>query len=137
MDVAAFKQDDAPAHAFKLRERALANGENLVVHGHVLIGPDGEEGVVPTAVRARYVARDGARLFASTAVPCAMGMCGGPVVDENGDCVGMLEGIVPDDIIKGHSDAMTTTIAGAAAIIGAQELQLFLGDVERNIEEMR
>lgn len=137
LDVAAFALRDVP-YTLKLRGAPLENGEELCVAGHVLHGVDGADGVVPTTVHGRYVTRDGARGFAQTDSPCELGMCGGPVIDRHGECVGILEGVVPrvaENAVP-NSD-MHAKIAGCAAFIGAQELRLFLLDVEKALATPR
>ncbi len=129
LDIAAFPCDESGR---TLRDEPLADGEEVVVHGHVLLGTDGVDGVVPTTVPGMYVCRDGSRGFVKTEDECEMGMCGGPVLDGDGNIVGMLEGVVPRlrEGVKPDSE-MHARVAGTAVFIGAQEIDLFLVDVHK------
>lgn len=133
LDVACFAADgESSAGAFKLRTRELTDGEKVYIHGHVLRGVDGADGVVPTRIDGLFLATDGARAFARTEHKCELGMCGGPVLDADGLVVGMLEGVVPE--LTGDAQPKSKLhkkVSGSAAFITAQELCSFLQDVER------
>lgn len=132
LDIAAFACDKP---GLVLRDKPLEDGEELVVHGHTLLGIDGVDGVIPTAARGVFVCRDGTRGFVNTQKECEMGMCGGPVLDGNGNIVGMLEGVVPrlPDGTKPGSE-LHARVVGTAVFIGAQEIELFLGDVDKALK---
>jgi hypothetical protein len=64
------------------------------------------------------------RFFASTSEPLPEGLCGGPVLDKNGDVCGIVEGIVP----KSHSNA---ELAGSAAFMPNYIITPFIDFAER------
>jgi len=64
------------------------------------------------------------RFLASTTEPLPEGLCGGPVLDKNGDVCGIVEGIVP----KNHSNK---EIAGSAAFMPNFILTPFIDFAER------
>lgn len=137
-DVAAFcapANPDAPV--LPLADVTVSAGAPVAVHGHILLGDEGAGGVVPTVVEGEIITTDGPRAFIDTGKDaCEMGMCGGPVLTETGECAGILEGVVPrlGDGEEPLSD-LHARIAGSAAFIGADELRLFLADVERTIAQ--
>jgi predicted Rossmann-fold nucleotide-binding protein len=61
-----------------------------------------------------------------------MGMCGGPVFDGDGRVVGLLEGLVPR-LAEGEEPASEQhrRVAGQSVYVTAEELRLFVRDVER------
>ena len=66
------------------------------------------------------------RFFATTTEPLPEGLCGGPVLDKNGDVCGIVEGIVP----KSHSNK---DLAGSAAFMPNFVMAPFLDFAERFI----
>ena len=69
------------------------------------------------------------RFLATTAEPLSEGMCGCPVLDQDGDCCGTVEGIVP-------LDNPNKDIAGTAAFQPSYMMKLFVDFVERNLVEL-
>lgn len=63
------------------------------------------------------------RFLASTETPLPEGVCGGPVLDDNGRVCGIVEGIVPKD----HDDKR---LAGAASFIPYFQLKQFINFAE-------
>jgi len=102
-----------------------------VIHGHILRE---DESLEPALISGRFIGSDGARGFIRTDDTCEMGMCGGPVLDSDENVVGILEGVVPklEENESAKSD-MHRNIAGSAAFIGAQEIDLFLNDVHKSL----
>ena len=82
------------ATALTLDARELTEGEALEFHGHVG-NSDGGEALVPRVVSGAFLASSGVQCFARTAEELQTGMCGGPVMDGRGRCVGVVEGVVP------------------------------------------
>lgn len=68
------------------------------------------------------------RFFATTPEPLPEGLCGAPVLDENGDLCGAVEGIVPVD----HKN---TNLAGSAAFLPSFLVESFVDYVERYLLE--
>jgi len=68
------------------------------------------------------------RYLASTETPLPEGLCGGPVIDTDGNVCGIVEGIVPKD----HEDEK---MAGSASFIPNVRLREFTDFAERNILE--
>jgi hypothetical protein len=64
------------------------------------------------------------RFFATTPEPLPEGLCGGPVLDKNGDVCGIVEGIVP----KNHSNK---ELAGSAAFMPNYMMTPFIDFAER------
>lgn len=64
------------------------------------------------------------RFFASTPEPLPEGLCGGPVLDENDDACGIVEGIVPKD----HANK---ELAGSAAFMPNYIMTPFIDFAER------
>lgn len=97
--------------------------------------------LVPTTVRGRVLVRSGRQVFAQTDALLEMGMCGGPVLDEAGTCVGVVEGIVPvpggggvaaqQPPSSGLSDKARGVLGGAAVFVEVDELRVLLEEVEK------
>lgn len=68
------------------------------------------------------------RFFASTPKPLPEGLCGAPVLDEDGDLCGIVEGIVPVD----HKNE---ALAGCAAFLPSYVMKAFVDYVERGLVE--
>lgn len=64
------------------------------------------------------------RGFVLTDAPLADGVCGAPMVDlESGECVGLMEGVVPDKVPGMDPESeVHKIIAGSAAVIYGTEL---------------
>ena len=84
---------------------------------------------VPRDVEGLLKLRSDLQTFCRTAVVLEMGMCGGPVTNAVGECVGIVEGVVPSQLPPAASDAMKA-VAGHAVFIEAETLAEFVGDVE-------
>jgi hypothetical protein len=117
-------------------------GSDVSVHGHTLAGDagSGDEAVTPHLVRGRIALIDGeSRGFLDTCdEETVMGMCGGPVLDSAGECIGLLEGLVPH---LGANDKPLSSyhakIGGCSVYIRARELLPFIADVETEWERDR
>jgi len=68
------------------------------------------------------------RFFAATNEPLPEGLCGAPVLDDDGDMCGCVEGIVP----LTHEDKR---IAGNAAFMPSHVMRAFIDSVERGLLE--
>jgi hypothetical protein len=117
-------------------------GSEVVVHGHALQGDagSGEEIVVPQNIRGHVLSVDGeSRGFVNTGAELSvMGMCGGPIVNSDGTCIGLLEGLVPP--IQSDETPLSAyhgTIAGCSVYVRAQELLLFIAEIERELLTMK
>lgn len=77
----------------------------------------------PCIVPGRVLVRLPRQVFARTASVLEMGMCGGPVVDRDGACVGFTEGIVPANA-RGVSAAALAAIENCAVFVDAPRLAL-------------
>lgn len=118
----------------------------LVFHGHKVdpaaSSPESDPGLQrPHVVRGSFVTRRGLQLFARTDEVLSLGMCGGPVLDEQGKCVGMVEGIVPEDAgaeagtgagveAVGEDAEFVRSIRGMAAFASARDLLELVQEVD-------
>ena len=59
------------------------------------------------------------RVFAKPDIPLEMGLCGGPVLDKDGFCVGILEGVVnpPSDKQSPELSSFSQTHQGSALFV--------------------
>lgn len=88
----------------KLSRETAAEGAPLSFAGHFLkpsidqsTGADTSL-LIPQMIAGRVVARTPLQVFAKTDTILEMGMCGGAVIhEETGECVGIVEGIVPSN----------------------------------------
>jgi Trypsin-like peptidase domain len=120
-------------------EATDCDGSDVSVHGHTLAGDAGSgvEAVIPHWVRGRIALTDGeSRGFLDTGdEETVMGMCGGPVMNSSGECIGLLEGLVPH---LGVNDKLLSSfhakIGGCSVYIRARELLPFIADVETEWE---
>lgn len=136
-------------------------GAPLAFFGHVLRGAGGggggdDEGggelaLVPHHAHGRLLARSPRQTFARTpGEVLEMGMCGGPVVGDDGACVGLVEGVVPSPAPgagggggAGEAPAppgeetpqrkAARLLAGAAVLIDAPDVAGFVRAVERQL----
>jgi hypothetical protein len=100
-------------------------------------GREGEEVQIPHSAEGTVHVATSAKVFVRTEKQLPMGMCGGPVIDSQGFCVGMTEGVVnaPRDV-EGQSPTsdeftMLSALTGNAACITGPELARFVAEVER------
>jgi len=84
---------NATVNTLQLNMKNLEIGEILNIVGHNLESR-GEEVLVPTWSEGVLNLLNQKRGFAKTPKPLMMGMCGGPVLDSQNQCVGILEAIV-------------------------------------------
>jgi len=101
-------------------------GANTDFVGHFLVSGDNPQQIqVPQIVSGQVLGltADRQAAFASTEILLEMGMCGGPVLDPQGSCVGATEGIVS----KGGPEPLR----GCAALIPARVISQFLVEVEK------
>lgn len=132
--------DAGAAAAVALDDRELAEGEALAFHGHV--GADGDA-LVPRVVPGAFLASSGVQCFARTAEELQTGMCGGPVLDGRGRCVGVVEGVVPGGPAAdcdGSGDAppdvrqrAARLLRGAAVFIPARDVLYALAAAEARL----
>lgn len=121
-------------HVLSLSEGAPpdGHGEDVRILGHEIV----DDGAVVREFRVdgRVQLVDGpSRGFVETGdVGTVMGMCGGPVVGRDGAVVGLLEGLVPR-LAEGEEPASEQhrRIAGQSVYVTAEELRLFVLDVEK------
>jgi hypothetical protein len=100
-------------------------------------GKEGEEVQIPHSAEGTVHVATSTKMFVRTEKQLPMGMCGGPVIDSRGYCVGMTEGVVnaPRDV-EGQAPSsdeftMLSTLTGNAACITSSELARFMDEVER------
>jgi hypothetical protein len=124
----------------ELYDDILDDGERLIFHGHDVTGHVTEDGndkrkPYPKTVIGSFKGRGPVQCFGETEGYVVDGMCGGPVIladqrfkRDNLAC-GMLEGIVS----LSHP---VPPLRGLAAFVSAQELSLFLAQVEAGAPEV-
>lgn len=116
-------------------EVELRPDQQLTFHGHVLVPRvDDETGddtslQLPSTASGSFHVSNGPQTFCSTSRILEMGMCGGPVIDDaSGECVGVVEGIVPGDLGDDHPAA---SVRGDAAIVVANIVHEFVEQVAK------
>jgi len=76
--------------------------------------------------------------YISTPTPIQMGMCGGPVINKDGNCVGIIEAVVSQlkDSARTTPGAVEfySMIANNTVFIPSEELIQFILDVEERIK---
>jgi hypothetical protein len=148
LDVAAIVMDGAEEHTDVPRiplptgDAAEKVDDEVRIDGHSIDGAagSGDELVVPRSVFGRIALLESdARGFIDTGgVDTVMGMCGGPVINSSGVCVGLLEGLVPRLSEGGTAlSSYHATVAGKSVYVRASELVLFLSEVEAEWERAR
>jgi hypothetical protein len=81
---------------------------------------------VPYNIKGNLILASPDRFLASTETPLPEGVCGGPVIDNNGRVCGVVEGIIPTD----HKE---TELAGAASFIPYWRIKEFVDFAEREM----
>lgn len=79
------------------------------------------------------------RFFVDTgSIPSEMGMCGGPAlrVDDDTACIGLLEGLVPPELIEGEDEKKSSSahLRGKSVFISSSELMRFLEVLESQLQ---
>ena len=89
-----------------------------------------ESKLYPATVRGASLGGDNPRFVAATEAQLEMGMCGGPVLNSEGEVLGMVEGIVPES----HSQ-----LSGCAVCIDGAAVRSFVEETSQAIRmhEMR
>lgn len=156
LDVAAFMLEDSDGTAsriakdFGLKVLTLSDASHsaldrsdVIVAGHRLHGErgSGEECVERCTLAGRVSLMEESRGYVDTGLhESEMGMCGGPVVLSSNEtvCIGLLEGLVPR-LARGEEakHERHSQVAGHSVFISANELRLFLKDVETSVERKR
>ncbi|KAG2532244.1 hypothetical protein BBO99_00000398 [Phytophthora kernoviae] len=148
LDAKAVKDWEHVAHklgleALELRDEDCKEGEELFYSGHRQFKDEEEEGFqVPTAVEGHFVGRSkSGQEFAWSQELLEEGMCGGAVVGATGECVGIVEGIVPpranslddEDIEPPNHDReahaawqMREALAGHVAFVPSTDVRAFI-----------
>lgn len=170
-----------PLEELSLCASSPEEGAPLTVHGHVLQASQGgrkgqeqeqpqrgadasedttpdaldEDGhtLIPRSTRGHILVRSGRQVFAKTDTVLEMGMCGGPVLNEKGECVGVVEGVVPEAPTgksqavhtgkdkatngEGISDKARAILAGCAVFVEVPELQQLLEESRVRTARMR
>ena len=117
-------------------------GERLLFCGHELEEKEEEEDAEGgrnvrmrrADVAGAFLVASPAQAFATSATELRMGMCGGPVLNGGGDCVGVVEGVVPPQVgAPSATPTAASLLAGAAAYVPASDLVAFLRVVERQL----
>ncbi len=113
----------------QLRENRLQDDETCVIAGYqVEVGDNTEERSsrdedtrqqLPFVVRGACSARTPYQTFVITPELLNYGMCGSPVWDNNGLCIGMIEGIVPPGAPGGFK-----MLQGHACLIDSPEIEV-------------
>mmetsp|Transcript_8251 Transcript_8251/g.12508 ORF Transcript_8251/g.12508 Transcript_8251/m.12508 type:complete len:466 (-) Transcript_8251:144-1541(-) len=81
---------------------------------------------VPYNIKGNLIFASPDRFLAKTETPLPEGVCGGPVIDNNGNVCGVVEGIIPTD----HEE---TELAGAASFIPYFRIKQFVDFAEREM----
>ena len=89
---------------------------------------ESEKFFVPYLVEGNLIHASKERILAITEKPLPDGLCGGPVIDENGLVAGVVEGVVPQD----HANK---NVAGAASFIPAEIIDSFIDMAEMRMLE--
>jgi hypothetical protein len=100
----------------KFRESLLEIDENCSIAGYEIEDLDAtsadeesadERVQIPFSATGRCSLRIGMQSFIKTSELLNFGMCGAPVIDDNNECAGLIEGIVPSgspmDMLVGHA----------------------------------
>jgi len=97
-----------------------------------------EEVLVPVTLPGKVNLFSNNRYFLRTPEVAVMGLCGGPVLlgDENGiiQCMGMVEALVSPPKDAKH-DTPLEHIYNNTMVVPSPDIKLFLGDVEKQLEE--
>jgi len=95
-------------------------------------GEEDNEVQIPYSAEGTMHMRSSSKLFVKTVEQLPMGMCGGPVINKQGYCIGMTEGVVnPIRNIENHPErARLLSLSGCAACISAADLVAFINEVE-------
>ncbi|KAG7383161.1 hypothetical protein PHYBOEH_010074 [Phytophthora boehmeriae] len=132
----------------KLRKEECEEGEELFYSGHRQFTDGEEEGFqVPTAVGGHFVGRSkSGQEFAWSQELLEEGMCGGAVVGATGECVGIVEGIVPPNTLdsgdveppshdrEAHAAwQMRQALAGHVAFVPSADVRTFIEEPENLI----
>lgn len=119
-------------------DAAEAVNENVVIYGHCLEGLAGTESEVvkPMSLQGRVSTVDGeSRGFVDTSgTETVMGMCGGPILNDQRQVIGLLEGLVPKESAM---SALHEKVAGHSAYVTSISLRLFVREVEQLWQESR
>lgn len=139
--VARLRGDGIEFTPMALGGSAVPEGSPLSFYGHQLVSMrdeatgDDDSLLLPTVVRGALLGRTDLQTFARTESTLEWGMCGGPVVAGGADgreCVGIVEGIVPE--LTGSEAAAAgearAAISGCAAYVESAEVASFLRGVE-------
>jgi hypothetical protein len=124
------KGEELSFHGFHLRERNAADSPELNVGDAKKKGEDPEYNEEEARVFHPHTEKGNLsfhaddRFFATTPEPLPEGSCGGPVLDNDGDLCGIVEGIVPVN----HKNEK---LAGSAAFLPSYAMAAFVDSVER------
>ena len=122
-------------YKFKLAtdEGACSPGDELAFGGHLLNTEPHEEDCVPlpaivTGTMVRSFPPPQELILAETEVVLQPGMCGGPVVNQDGACVGMIEGVVQNAAAAtiDSGDSNDEVRDGMAAVMPASVVESLL-----------
>lgn len=96
--------------------------------------PGADEAIqFPHTERGRFNVQAGIQFFATTRTPLSMGMCGGPVM-RDGQCIGMLEGIVPSHENPDQLSDLHRRVLNNACFIPADDVISLLTAVEGSLQ---
>ena len=103
---------------------AVAGKDDVMFVGHEIIEASGElQEQLPCVVPGTLLGQTPqGQMFASTQSTLKMGMCGGPVINGRGKCIGAVEGIVPE--------TGPEPLRLCAAVIAADTVATLLREVE-------
>lgn len=103
--------------------------------------------MMPLTVPGTLLARSSAQVFARTDMQLEMGMCGGPVLNAAGECLGLVEGIVPALTASERAEAAAAAagsgsvslkarqlLAGSAVFVECDAIRDFLSRVEQSLQ---
>mmetsp|Transcript_30734 Transcript_30734/g.98860 ORF Transcript_30734/g.98860 Transcript_30734/m.98860 type:complete len:288 (+) Transcript_30734:207-1070(+) len=130
--LSSIQNDDGTPHDHfifhDLRDTSLCPRDEIVFHGHRLIHTeDHSQAQEPCVVPGSFIGmNDRQQCFARTQSVLQMGMCGGPILDSNGSCVGTVEGIV--------ADTAPPHLRGLATFVDSQQILKFIDQVQEEEE---
>jgi len=119
------------------RARLRAEGHFLAPARDAATGDD-TSALLPRAVRGALLARSAAQAFVETEEVLEMGMCGGPVVLEEGEDAGAVAGLVEGIVPAGAPDdapAADAVQARARALLGGKAVMVEVDELRQLVDD--
>eukprot|EP01124_Arcella_intermedia_P007619 TRINITY_DN1469_c0_g1_i14.p2 TRINITY_DN1469_c0_g1~~TRINITY_DN1469_c0_g1_i14.p2 ORF type:complete len:268 (+),score=62.38 TRINITY_DN1469_c0_g1_i14:39-842(+) len=112
-----------------LKRELLESSQEVEIIGHDFKQNEvGEEVSVPASLKGTIHLHANGKYYAKTPYPAVMGLCGGPVVQENADeCVGMVEALVTNA-------PQVPALKDNVSIIPSSLIQLFIDEVDYELD---